>query len=79
MNSVSANKQKNTTDELLNAKVGRTFITPTGEKYQFDWYKVGRKYIYILIYNGKKCEMKPTDFNTMDIDNLIQQMKAVNT
>jgi len=64
-------------EDYLKAKKYKSFVSPNGEKYEFDYEKTGRKYIYILIYNGHKMQIKPKDFNNTPIDDLIDLMKKV--
>jgi len=62
-------------DTLLDAKKGRTFVTPKNKEYQFDYRKEGRSYIFILIYDGKRMQIKETDYNRHSIDELLEIMK----
>ena len=48
-------------DEVLNAKVGKTFITPQNKEYSFDYRKEGSKYIYIIVYMGKRWQIMESD------------------
>jgi hypothetical protein len=59
-------------DEVLNAKVGKTFITPQNREYSFDYRKEGRKYIFIILYMGKRWQILESEFNRSNIDDLLQ-------
>lgn len=61
-------------DEVLNAKRGRVFVTPKNRNYTFDYRKEGRKYIFIISYNGYRMQMSESDYNRNDIDTLIDVM-----
>lgn len=59
-------------DDVLNAKVGATFVTPKGRTYKFNYEKVGRKYIFILEYRDTKMQVKEVDYNRSNTDDLLQ-------
>jgi hypothetical protein len=61
-------------DDVLNAKKGRTFVTPKNKEYKFDWKKVGNKYIFIIDYKGHKMQVPEADFNRTPIDSLLSAM-----
>jgi hypothetical protein len=64
---------------VLDAKKNRTFITPKGRTYMFDYFKDGRKYIFTLIYKGIRMNIKESDYNLTDIDDLIDAIiKEIN-
>jgi len=51
--------------DRLDAKKGRTFITPNNDEYTFDdYYKEGRKYIYVIGYKGTQFEVAEQDFES---------------
>lgn len=58
-------------DEILDAKVGKTFVSPNNKEYSFDYRKEGRKYIMIVIFKGHRMQVKESDFNRFTIDELI--------
>lgn len=58
-------------DEVLNAKVGKTFVSPQNKSYSFDYEKRGNKYIYIIIYKGERMQVAESDFNKTPIDVLL--------
>ena len=63
-------------DEILNAKIGRTFLLPSGREYQFTEYrKEGRRYIFVITYNGYRIQIKEVDFNTVDLDVFFIQLE----
>jgi len=62
-------------DELLNAKAGKTFITPNNKKYIFDFTKEGRKYIFIINYLEYKMMISESDFNKTNIDDLLSSIE----
>ena len=67
--------KKSKKDDILDAKVGRTWVTPKNRHYQFDYTKDGNKYIFIVIYKGHRMRCKESDFNKMNIDDLIDIME----
>ena len=67
--------KKSKKDDILDAKVGRTWVTPKGRHYQFDYTKDGSKYLFIIIYKGHRMKCKEVDFNRMNIDDLLDIME----
>jgi hypothetical protein len=61
-------------DDFLDAKVGRTFVTPLNREFIFNYRKEGRKYIFILTYRGHNMQVKESDFNLTPIDDLLMIM-----
>jgi len=59
---------------VLSAKKGKTFISPNGKEYGFDFEKIGRAYMFILIHDGKRMRVKESDYNNTPIDTLINAM-----
>ncbi len=64
-----------TKDEILLAKKGKTFITPSNNSYVFDFKKEGRKYIFIIDFKGFKMQINEPDFNKTPIDTLLNVMQ----
>lgn len=62
-------------DSILDAKVGRTFTSPSGKEYGFDYTKIGRKYTFVLIYKGARMQMTESQWNTSSIDQLIESIE----
>ena len=62
-------------EDVLNAKVGRIFVTPKNNEYTFNYKKEGRKYIFIISYKGYNMQISESDFNRTPIDTLIDVMK----
>jgi len=63
-------------DEVLNAKVGRVFVLPSGKEYTFEKYeKIGQKYFFTLLYKGVKCRFREVDFNTLNIEQWATMME----
>ena len=61
-------------DEVLNGKVGRTFLLPCGKEYQFKEYrKEGRRYIFVITYKGNHCQILESDFNRTDMEVFLTQ------
>jgi hypothetical protein len=58
-------------DDVLMAKSGKTFVTPNGKEYVFDFEKEGRKYIFIINYLGYRMRIMESDFNRQNIDDLL--------
>jgi hypothetical protein len=51
--------------DRLDAKKGKTFITPNNNEYTFDdYYKEGKKYIYVIGYKGTQFEVAEQDFES---------------
>ena len=64
-----------TKESVLNAKIGGTYLLPSGKRYKFlSWEKQGRRYIYAIEYNGVKCRLSEVDFNT-NMENVLQAME----
>lgn len=58
-------------EDVLNTKVGRTFVLPSGKSYEFTEYrKEGRKYIFLVTYKGTRCQVKESDFYS-NIENIL--------
>lgn len=57
------------------AKAGRTFITPANKQYVFDFTKEGSAYIFIIAYMGHRMRIKESDFNRLNIDDLLKTME----
>jgi hypothetical protein len=62
-------------EDFLNAKVGRVFVTPKNNEYTFNYKKEGRKYIFIISWNGYKMQVSESDYNRTPIDTLIEIIK----
>ena len=60
---------------VLDAKKGRTFVTPKNRSYIFDYTKVGNKYIFIIEYKDYRMQVDESTFNRTDIDTLIEVMQ----
>jgi hypothetical protein len=60
---------------VLDAKKGRTFVTPKNRSYIFDYKKVGNKYIFIIEYKDYRMQVDESTFNRTDIDILIDAMQ----
>ena len=65
--------------DKLDAQKGRTFITPNNNEYTFDdYYKEGKKYIYVIGYKGKQFEIAEQDFksffNNLNLDLLLKTL-----
>ena len=60
---------------VLEAKKGGTFVTPQNRSYQFDFEKVGRKYIIIIIYKGERMQVSEVDYNRIPTDELLIAME----
>jgi hypothetical protein len=65
-------------DDVLMAKAGKTFVTPNNKEYIFDYVKEGRRYIFIINYLGYKMRVKESDFNTTDIEYLLNVIEDAN-
>ena len=59
---------KNRKEDILNAKVNKTFVTPLNREYIFNYRKVGNKYIYIISFEGNSMQIKESDYNLNRID-----------
>lgn len=64
-------------EDVLNAKRGKTFVTPNGEEYQLDYEKRGNKYIIIFIHRGIRMQVKEAEFNKTPIRHLILAIESV--
>lgn len=63
------NKRKPLKEEVLNAKLNKTYVTPKGLQYTFvEWYKMGRIYHFIIEHRGKRINFKESDYKSMDLD-----------
>ena len=63
-------------EDVLNAKVGHTYVLGSRKSYEFtEWRKEGRKYIFVITYKGIRCQLKESDYNTMDLDKFLEQME----
>jgi len=62
-------------EEFLNGYKGRTFVTPKNKEYVFDYTKEGNKYIFIIGYQGKRMQIRESDFNKHKIDDLLSLME----
>ena len=60
---------------VLDAKKGRTFVTPKNRSYIFDQKKVGNKYIFIIEYKDYRMQVDESTFNRTDIDTFIEVMQ----
>lgn len=58
-------------ESVLLAKVGKSFVRPSGKEYKFSGYeKHGRKYLFILEYLGNRVQVSEVQYNT-EIDNIL--------
>jgi len=62
-------------EEVLNAKAGRTFVTPKNKEYVFNYRREVNKYIFIIAYNGRRMQIREGDFNKQNIDDLLSLME----
>lgn len=62
-------------EDILNAKYGKTFVTPNNKNYVFTYRKEGKKYIFIIEYKDHKMQVTEHDFNTHSIDVLIETIE----
>ena len=61
-------------DSVLDAKVGKTIVLPSGKEYQFKEYrKEGRRYIFVITYKGNHCQILESDFNRTDMEVFLTQ------
>ena len=67
-------------EEVLKAKLGGTYILPSGRSYEFTEYrKEGRRYIFVITYKGRRFQIKESDYNLVDLDrSFIQLDKDIN-
>lgn len=77
-------KQKNQigktkTAEFLDAKKGKTFVTPSGREYVFDYETVNRKTHVIIKYLGRNWRMPISDFNRINTDMILQSIEKTDT
>jgi hypothetical protein len=61
-------------NDLLNARAGKTFVTPLNREFVFNYRREGRKYIFILTYRGHNIQVKESEFNLTPIDDLLRVM-----
>lgn len=64
-----------TKEEIIKAKNGKTFITPNNKEYVFNYMKQGNKYTFILTYLEHKMRISETDFNRINIDELLSTIE----
>ena len=62
-------------DQILDARKGRTWVTPKNREYQIDRRKEGRKYIIILIYKGNRMQVSESDYNLIPTDTLLDAIE----
>lgn len=70
-----SNRRKPTKADQLEAYKGKTFVTIDGEEYQRDYEKRGRIYIIILIYKGRRMQIKESELKQHSIRQLINSIK----
>lgn len=64
-------------ESVLDAKIGKLFVLPSGKKYEFTEYKkIGRKYIFIITYLNHRCQISESDYFKMDMDKFLTQMET---
>ncbi len=68
-------RRTNSKDVVLDAKVGKTFITNEGRYYYYEYRKEGRKYIFTIIYNGQRMQVSETDFYNVPMDTLLKAIE----
>jgi hypothetical protein len=61
-------------DDILNSKCNKTFVTPNNKEYTFNYRKEKRSYIFIINYKGYNCQIKESEFNTSNIDDILNSM-----
>ena len=74
MNQISPFGKKTTKQEYLDAKSGRTWITPQNKEYIFNYRKDGQRYVFILTYKGVNIQVKEIDYNKSNIDDILQSI-----
>lgn len=67
--------KKHKKEEVFQAQRGKSYVTPEGREYSFDYRKEGRKYIIILIYRGQRMQVKEPVFNMTPTDTLLEAME----
>lgn len=65
-------------DDFLNARRGRTFVSPQNKEYQLDYEKIGRIYHIVIIYLGKRWRMNEPDFNRSNINDILNSIENSN-
>lgn len=63
------------TEDWLDARKGKTMVTPKNRKYSIDWERVGNKYFVILIYKNQRMKVKLSDYNKTNTDDLLTAME----
>jgi hypothetical protein len=67
--------KKTNKDDVLDAKKGRTFVCPKGREYGFDYEKpTPRKYIFVVLYKGKRYKMNESDFNRIPMSDILDSL-----
>lgn len=76
-NQIGKRKKK---EDLLDAKKGRTFVTPQNRSYTIlDWKKESNKYFLTLQFEGKDFQISEKDFNKFDTDTMLSQLTDINS
>jgi hypothetical protein len=61
---------------VVSAKVGRTYVLPSGKSYLFKSYrKEGRRYIFTITYKEHNCQIRENDYNTLNIEEFLTQIE----
>lgn len=64
---------------VMEAKKGRSFMTPQNRSYVFDFEKIGNKYMVILIYKEQRMRVSEVDYNRTNTDVLLSAIdKEIN-
>lgn len=62
-------------DSVLQAKVGKIFISPQNREYIIDYEKIGRKYIFKITYKGNTMQVLEAVYNNTNIDSLLDAIE----
>lgn len=62
-------------ESVLQAKNGKTFVTPKNRNYIFSYVKHGNKYIFCIEFKGYKMHLPESDFNKSNVDDLLDIME----
>ncbi len=72
-NQVGKYKKK---ESVLDARKGRTYLTPLNNQYTFiDYKKQGRQYVFKIEYKGKMYEISEKDYMHYTQDYILSKLK----
>ena len=61
--------------QILEAKAGKQFVTPSNKYYTFYFKVINKKYVFIIEYLGYKMQINESDYNLHLMDEILDTIE----